>query len=74
MMEVADCSQVIEKMERETGFEPATSSLGIRESFVNKRQRRPWRSTLCIEIHGVSSFFCEVRLNALNAFLKPGMF
>ena len=26
--EVADDSQVIEKMERETGFEPATSSLG----------------------------------------------
>ena len=28
MEEVADRSQVIEKMERETGFEPATSSLG----------------------------------------------
>ena len=41
---------------------------------VNKRQRRPWRSTLCIEIPGVSSFFCEHRLNALNAFLKPAMF
>ena len=27
-MEVVDGSQVIEKMERETGFEPATSSLG----------------------------------------------
>ena len=27
-MEVADGSQVIEKMERETGVEPATSSLG----------------------------------------------
>jgi hypothetical protein len=26
--EVAESSQVIEKMERETGFEPATSSLG----------------------------------------------
>ena len=26
--EVADYSQVIEKMERETGLEPATSSLG----------------------------------------------
>ena len=26
--EVADQPQVIEKMERETGFEPATSSLG----------------------------------------------
>ena len=28
MKEVAESSQVIEKMERETGFEPATSSLG----------------------------------------------
>ena len=28
--------QVIEKMERETGFEPATSSLGKRLSIDNK--------------------------------------
>ena len=28
------------KMERETGFEPATSSLGIWTSIVNKRLRR----------------------------------
>ena len=28
MKETADDAQVIEKMERETGFEPATSSLG----------------------------------------------
>jgi len=27
---------VIEKMERETGVEPATSSLGIRRSIANK--------------------------------------
>ena len=27
--------QVIEKMERETGFEPATSSLGKRSYFVS---------------------------------------
>jgi hypothetical protein len=35
--------QVIENMERETGIEPATSSLGNRVSFVNKEQMRPWR-------------------------------
>jgi hypothetical protein len=35
-MEVADQSQVIEKMERETGFEPATSSLGKGTSIANK--------------------------------------
>src|SRR5436309_12726834 len=33
-------------MERETGFEPATSSLGISAQFENKDQRRPWRCIL----------------------------
>ena len=37
--------QVIEKMERETGFEPATSSLGIWYAIENKDQMRP---RLCI--------------------------
>jgi hypothetical protein len=37
--EVADDSQVIEKMERETGVEPATSSLGKGTSFANKEHR-----------------------------------
>jgi hypothetical protein len=32
----ANSSEVIEKMERETGFEPATSSLGKRLSIDNK--------------------------------------
>ena len=66
-------SQVIENMERETGIEPATSSLGKRSSVVNKGLWRSWRSTQCIEIHGVSSGLVETRLNALIAFLKPGM-
>jgi hypothetical protein len=35
-MEVADQSQVLEKMERETGLEPATSSLGISASIAYK--------------------------------------
>jgi hypothetical protein len=39
-------SQVIENMERETGIEPATSSLGIRRSFENKEQQRPLRCIL----------------------------
>jgi hypothetical protein len=59
-------------MERETGIEPVTSSLGKRSSFVNKGKLH-WRFTLCIEIHGVSSGLVETRLNALSAFLKPGM-
>src|SRR5436305_14323103 len=33
-------------MDRETGFEPATSSLGISAQFENKDQRRPWRCIL----------------------------
>ncbi len=33
----------IENMERETGFEPATSSLGICMVFVNKELMRLWR-------------------------------
>jgi hypothetical protein len=33
---ISDSFQVIEKMERETGFEPATSSLGIQTYFESK--------------------------------------
>jgi hypothetical protein len=36
-------------MERETGTEPATSSLGIQLTFVNKEQMRSWRLILTIE-------------------------
>ena len=36
-------------MERETGLEPATSSLGIRSSFDNKEHLRPWRHSLAGE-------------------------
>ena len=35
--------KVVEFMERETGFEPATSSLGNCLTFVNKRLMRPGR-------------------------------
>jgi hypothetical protein len=34
-----------QKMERETGFEPATSSLGTCTSFGNKELLRPWRKS-----------------------------
>ena len=36
----SDSSQVIEKMERETGFEPATSSLGSWHSTAELLPRR----------------------------------
>jgi hypothetical protein len=42
-------SQVIEKMERETGIEPATSSLGKRSSVENKELTRPLRCILTTE-------------------------
>jgi hypothetical protein len=41
--------RTIEKMEREMGFEPTASSLGIFVSIENKEQWRPWR---CIQIQG----------------------
>ena len=56
-MEVAEQAQVIEKMERETGFEPATSSLGswhstaelLPLSFVIDDFQRPFPSRTLIE-------------------------
>jgi hypothetical protein len=53
---ILDQPQVIEKMERETGFERATSSLGKRISIVNTGVRRSWRSFLVREV------FCFQRL------------
>ena len=40
---MAGCLQVVEKLERETGVEPATSSLGNYVSIVNKQLMRPGR-------------------------------
>jgi hypothetical protein len=57
-------SQVVEKMERETGFEPATSSLGIRLSFEYTEHMQPWRHLLIMTSHDESAF-CEFAL--LNA-------
>jgi len=59
--------EVIEKMERETGLEPATSSLGIRSSFDNKELLRPWRHFLYIDDHAESVFGEKARLNAVIA-------
>jgi hypothetical protein len=51
--------QVIEKMERETGLEPATSSLGIQASFESKTLAR-----FCCEIlnlqHLAESVFSDL--------------
>ncbi len=60
-------SQLIENMERETGIEPATSSLGNWRTFVNKEQIRPWRSILTIEVNGGSVTYGKSVLNAVIA-------
>src|ERR1039457_3840714 len=41
--------QVTEKLERETGLEPATSSLGSRVSFESTELRRFRRRTACTQ-------------------------
>ena len=58
-------------MERETGIEPATSSLGIWQSFVNKELMRPRTTILIICTHGVTALCEKARPNALIAFLEP---
>ena len=65
MEEVAGSFQVIEKMERETGLEPATSSLGKRISIVNRGVRRSRRSFLvrkvfCFQCRRFDSHLIEV--------------
>jgi hypothetical protein len=57
-------------MERETGFEPATSSLGIWSSFEYRELMRSWRSILNIESHGVSAFYAVCPLNAVTAVME----
>jgi len=58
-------------MERETGIEPATSSLGIQLAFVNKEQMRPWRLILTIEVNGVSATYGKSVLKAVIAVSGP---
>jgi len=47
-----DCKLLI--LERETGLEPATSSLGRRQSNGNKDNSVSWHLVLAIEITGFS--------------------
>ena len=57
-------------MERETGIEPATSSLGIRTWFVNKELMRPWTTILIICTHGNHRFCSKARLNELIELIR----
>ena len=63
---------MIENMERETGIEPATSSLGIWGSIVITELMRPRATILIIWTHGVTAFCEKTRLIAFIAFLEPG--
>jgi len=44
MLRKQESAQVVDNKERETGIEPATSSLGNWRSIENKEQQRPWTS------------------------------
>jgi hypothetical protein len=59
-------------MERETGIEPATSSLGIWGSIVITELMRPRTTILIICTHGVTALCENTRLIALIAFLELG--
>ncbi len=53
------------KMERETGIEPATSSLGMLSSFANTQLMRPWTTFLITCTHERHRFWSQTRLNEL---------
>jgi hypothetical protein len=55
----AESRQDVENMEREMGFEPTASSLGIQTSFDNKELMRQRRQILNIQVHADSAF-CEI--------------
>lgn len=55
-------SEVVEDMERETGIEPATSSLGKYLAIVNKGLRRLWRSFL-VRSFAVNRAFSDLLLS-----------
>jgi hypothetical protein len=49
--DVLESMQIVEKMERETGIEPATNSLEECVSIANKRLQRSWRAILTHDTH-----------------------
>jgi hypothetical protein len=61
---------VNEKMERETGLEPATSSLGIWHSFEYREHPRPLRCILTNCNHRDSTTCPKTPLNGVNGVTK----
>src|ERR1043165_7039512 len=53
-------------MERETGLEPATSSLGSSAEIESKNQRRPWRCTLTTANRPEIERFFKIPSNGVN--------
>jgi len=62
---------VIDSMERETGFEPVTSSLGSRCSIDNKEHMRLWRNILTSVSHRKSTLYRESDVNGVNGVKNP---
>ena len=58
--------EAIEEVERETGLEPATSSLGKCISIVNRELRRPWRCFLVNKISCFQAAASDILLNKVN--------
>jgi hypothetical protein len=63
-------SQAIENMERETGIEPATSSLGMLVSVEKQRLMRPWTTILTICTHVRHRLRSKTRLNELIELIR----
>ena len=59
-------------LERERGFEPLATGLGIWGSIVIKELMRLGTTILIIWTYGVTAFDEKTRLIALIAFLEPG--
>src|SRR5215472_5706372 len=59
-------AKILKKMERETGIEPATSSLGRCAAIENKEQLRPWRCILTTASHLESGSYANTGENGVN--------
>src|ERR1035437_1347983 len=67
--------QVIEKMERETGFEPATSSLGSKTAFESRELRRLRRRTAYTQNQEFTALsqFCSKNCSKHKSRLRRGI-
>jgi hypothetical protein len=66
MLRNPESAQAIDKKERETGIEPATSSLGNWASIESKDQSRVSASTISIKAAVIFTFQIRVQPNGLQ--------